>query len=158
MRTTTAIVLACLTAAFGAFGCGSQDDSTPLACLEGPEAYLSALHAAPGKVEVGGETLISECIAQNQKAGDLANVGGAMVEAATQLNAQAREDPGGPAALALGYLIGAAQKGADQTEGIHADLIRRLAVAARFAPDKVPPSAQFRADYVEGFDAGQENG
>ena len=34
-----------------------------------------------------------------------------MVEAATKLNAGARANPGGPAAVELGYLIGAASKG-----------------------------------------------
>ena len=158
MRTATAIVLATLTAALGAVGCGSQDDSTPVACLEGPNAYVSALSAAPGEVLLGGETPISDCLARNQKAGDLANVGVAMVEAATRLNAQAREEPGSGAALQLGYLIGAAEKGADRTEGIHADLLRRLTVAARFAPDPQPLSAAFRAQYVRGFDAGREHG
>src|SRR4051794_33901056 len=105
MRTATAILLACLAAALGIVGCGSRDDSTPVACLEGANAYLTALRAAPGEVKLDGETPISDCLAQNQQAGDLANVGVAMVEAATQLNAQAREEPGGPAALQLGYLI-----------------------------------------------------
>src|SRR5262245_51087263 len=119
MRTAIAVVLASLLAALLGSGCGGQDDSTPVACLEGPNAYLTALRAAPGEVKIGGETSIGECLAQNQSAGDLANVGSTLVVVATQLNAQAREEPDGPAALQLGYLIGAAQKGADETEGIH---------------------------------------
>ncbi len=140
-------------------GCGSQNDnSTPVACLEGTGAYLSALRAAPGVVEVGGETPISECLAENQQAGELATVGEALVEAATKLNSEARVEPGGDANLELGYLIGAAERGAEKTEGIHADLIRRLTVAARFAPADDPLPREFLAAYREGFDAGREKG
>jgi hypothetical protein len=158
MRAATAIVLAGFLLALIGAGCGGQEDSTPLACLEGPGAYAAALRAAPGEVRVGEETPISECLAPNQTAGDLANVGATLVEVATELNAQARAQPAGPAALRLGYLVGAAQKGAEQTEGIHADLIRRLTVAARFAPDADPLSTEFRTEYAEGFDAGHAHG
>ena len=69
-------------------------------------------------------------------------MGEALVEAATELNAEARAEPGGDANLQLGYLIGAAQRGADGTEGIHAELLRRLTVAARYAPGREPLSAR----------------
>jgi hypothetical protein len=153
-----AVSLACLVAAAGA-GCGSQgDDSTPVACLEGSAAYLKALRTAPGAVEVGGEAPISDCLAENQQAGDLATVGEAMIETATKLNAEARAKPGGEANLELGYLLGAAEAGAETTEGIHTDLIRRLVVAARFAPGTEPLPAPFLSTYREGFDAGKESG
>jgi hypothetical protein len=139
-------------------GCGSTDSSTPVACLEGEGAYLKALDAAPGEVKLRGETLISECLAENQKAGDLATVGTALVGVATKLNAEARAEPGGDANLQLGYLLGAAERGASQTDGIHAELIRRLTSAARYSPDNRPPSADFLRVYREGFDAGQAGG
>ena len=44
-----------------------------------------------------------------------------MIAAATTLNAQAREEPTSLAAVQLGYLVGAVEKG---SEGIHADLVR----------------------------------
>ncbi len=139
-------------------GCGERDDSTPVACLEGTGAYVAALGDAPGEVRVQGETPISDCLAEHQEGGELATVGEAMVEAATELNAEARAEPGGDANLQLGYLIGAAQRGADSTEGIHADLLRRLVVAARYAPgDQSLPPAFVRA-YREGFDAGRAGG
>lgn len=144
--------------ALAAIGCGSQDDSTPVACLEGAGAYESALRDAPDEVLVGGETLISECLAENQKAGDLARVGEAMLETATSLSAQARQEDGGDAAVQLGYLIGAAERGASSSEGIHADLVRRLTVAARYAPGGQPLSQQFLSAYREGFDAGRSGG
>jgi len=158
MRASIATVLISGLAALAAAGCGGQSDSTPLACLEGTGAYLTALRDAPGAVKVGEEAAISECLAANQTAGDLSTVGVALVEAATRLNAEARAQPGGEASLELGYLVGAAERGAADTEGIHSDLLRRLAVAARFAPDRDPLSRNFRQAYREGFDAGHEHG
>jgi hypothetical protein len=157
MRTLIVIAFACLLAPLAA-GCGKQDDSTPVACLAGKEIYLAALADAPGAVKLAGETPISECLAGNQQGGDLATVGEAMVETATELNGEARDVPTSPAALRLGYLIGAAQHGADSTEGIHADLLRRLTVAARYAPGREPLSPAFIAAYREGYDAGHAKG
>jgi hypothetical protein len=139
-------------------GCGQPGDTTPVACLEGEAAYLKALDNAPGEVKLGDGTLISECLAENQKAGDLATVGTALVEVATKLNAEARAEPGGEANLQLGYLLGAAERGASQTNGIHVELIRRLTTAARYSPDNRPPAAAFLRVYREGFDAGQAGG
>ena len=148
------LALGCLIAC----GCGSQDDSTPVACLEGPGAYEKALAAAPGEVLLQGETPIGDCLVRNQSGGELAGVGGAMVTVATELNAEARAEPGGDAALRLGYLLGAVQRGAERSEGIHSDLVRRLTVAARYAPGKNPlPPAFYRA-YRTGYAAGHSEG
>jgi hypothetical protein len=157
MRRPIAIVIACLPLVLIAAGCGSKSDSTPTACLEGKQAYLTALEAAPGDVALAGGTPISSCLAQNQNAGDLAAVGLALVEAATALNGQARDEAGDDAGVRLGYLLGAAKRGADQTEGIHSDLVRRLTVAARFSPAG-PLPAPFLAAYRRGFDAGRSRG
>jgi hypothetical protein len=147
-------------ASFVAFvaGCGSADDSTPVACLEGAAAYERALQAAPDEVLLEDETLISECLTRNQSGGDLSRVGEAMIETATKLNAEAREDPGGDTALQLGYLLGAVQRGTEESEGIHSDLLRRLVVAARFAPGKQPLPPAFQREYRTGYAAGQSNG
>lgn len=151
--------LACLLAAFAAAGCGNQrgGGATPIACREGIAAYLRALRAAPGRVRLGGETPISECLTENQQEGDLATVGEAMVDAATKLDARGRAQGGGRAAVELGYLLGAARRGADSTEGVHSELIRRLTVAASFSPaGQLPPS--FLAAYRRGYDAGRAHG
>ena len=156
MRAPLVILLAFFVAF--AVGCGGRDESTPVSCLEGTGVYVAALGEAPGEVLLQGETPISGCLAENQAGGDLATVGEAMVEAATELNAEAREEPGGDANLQLGYLIGAAKRGADRTEGIHADLVRRLVVAGRYAPGNQPLPPAFVRAYREGFDAGQAGG
>jgi hypothetical protein len=157
MRLPISIAFACLLTALAA-GCGSQSSSTPVACLDGADAYVGALAGAPGEVKLGGETAISDCLAQNQQGGDLATVGAALVAAATKLNAEARTDPGGDANLRLGYLLGAAQRGAERSEGIHADLLRRLTVAARYAPGREPLPPAFLTTYRQGFDAGHARG
>jgi hypothetical protein len=141
-----------------AVGCGGPGDSTPVACLEGTGAYLRALERAPGAVRLDGETPISSCLAENQQGGDLATVGVAMVTAATRLDSDARADPGGAANLQLGYLLGAAKRGAESTEGIHSDLIRRLLVAARYSPGGRPLTPAFRRAYRRGYDAGFADG
>jgi hypothetical protein len=156
MRARTVALVACLVAVLA--GCGDKDDSTPVACLEGIVAYEKALADAPGEVLLEGETPISECFVRNQSTGDLTRVGEAVIAAATELNAGAVQEPGGPANLQLGYLLGAAERGAEESEGIHADLIRRLTVAARFAPGKEPLSEEFLETYREGFDAGRSGG
>lgn len=139
-------------------GCGDSDDSTPVACLEGAEAYERALAAAPEEVLLEDETPISECLTRNQTGGDLSRVGEAMLETVTALNAEAREDPGGEASLRLGYMLGAVRRGSEESEGIHSDLLRRLVVAARFAPGKQPLPPEFVRAYREGFDAGRAGG
>ena len=140
MRLARSILALALLAALAALaGCGGgTDEKTPDACFEGAAGFEKALAAAPGEVTIGGGTLISECLTRNQSGGELAQVGEAMVEAATRLNGEAREDPGGQAGVELGFLLGAAKRGSEETEGIHSDLMRRLEVAAQFAPDKQP--------------------
>jgi hypothetical protein len=141
-----------------AAGCGATSDATPVACLDGAGAYVGALGDAPGEVLLSGEVPISDCLAENQKGGDLATVGASMVEAATKLNAEARDEPGGAANLQLGYLLGAANHGAEGTEGIHADLLRRLRAAARYSPGGRGLPAAFRRAYRHGYDAGLARG
>jgi len=157
MRTLALVAFICIAGLLAA-GCGSADESTPVACLEGDGAYQQALKAAPDEVLLEDETLISECLTRNQSSGDLTRVGEALIETATALNAEAREDPGGAANLQLGYLLGAVERGAEEGEGIHSDLVRRLVVAARFVPDKQAFPPGFIPTYSEGFEAGRSGG
>lgn len=157
MHVRAAIVLLGLLAVLAA-GCGSaRDSSTPAACLAGSDAYLKALAGAPGEAALADGTPLSDCLPDNQDAGDLANVGEAMLKATTALNAEARAEPGGAASVRLGYLLGAVARGAASSEGIHADLLRRLTVAARYSPRPPLPAAFARA-YREGFAAGRDHG
>jgi hypothetical protein len=139
-------------------GCGGTDEATPVACLDGPGAYVGALDDAPGAVRLSGEAPISDCLAPNQEGGTLATVGASMLGAAVKLNAEARADPGGAAPVQLGYLLGAAERGAEQTSGVHAELVRRLRAAALYSPGRQPLPPAFLDAYREGFEAGHSNG
>jgi hypothetical protein len=137
-------------------GCGSSaDDEAPAACLSTNQGYLRALEKAPAEVRLGGTTPISDCLVPEQEAGQLANVGHELIVAATKLNAEARRDPGGDAAVQLGYLLGAVSKGADP---IHTDLVRRLNSAARFSEGGGAMPASFERAFGRGYVAGRNSG
>jgi hypothetical protein len=136
-------------------GCGAKkNDLAPAACLVTNHGYLRALTRAPGQVRLAGTTPISSCLVPEQDAGQLANIGREMIVAATKLNAEARAGSA-PATTQLGYLIGAASKGADS---IHTDLIRRLNSAARFSDTGGALSASFERAFGRGYAAGQRDG
>ena len=155
-RTTLATLLIALAAAAG---CGSSDDdSTPVSCQTGAKPYLDALAAAPGQVRLNGGETISACLVENQSAADIEQVGGVLLQVTTDLNEAARQDPGGRETVELGYLIGAVQKGSEETGGIHAELARRLEAAALFSPAGKPPPPPFDQRYQRGLAAGSERG
>ncbi len=136
-------------------GCGAKkNDLAPAACLVTNQGYLRALTRAPGEVRLAGTTQISSCLVPEQNAGQLANIGREMIVAATKLNAEARRGSE-PAALQLGYLIGAVAKGAD---AIHTDLVRRLNSAARFSQTGGTLSASFERAFGRGYAAGHTSG
>lgn len=153
-----AAALAACIAALYAVGCGDNEPATPAACLTGAHAYLGALRAAPGEVRLAGRTPISSCLVENQTAGELSRVGLAMVKTATALNAAARRAPGGQSNFALGYLVGAVEHGAEDTNGVHADLVRRIEAAAEFSPGGRPQPTAFRAALGVGEQAGRARG
>jgi hypothetical protein len=117
---------ATLAAAIAA-GCGGGDPP-PLepVCTDGPEPILRALADAPGEVRLPDGTRLSDCVAHAFDDGELQQLGFSFTPAADQL--ARRETPA--AALQLGYLIGAVHRGAKRTNGIHAELVRRLDATA----------------------------
>ncbi len=153
MRRTAATAFAAL-ALLSA--CGSEEPDTPGACLADSARYLKALERAPQPVTLADDVPISACLIENQPSGELAQVGAAMVEAATRLSAAARRGDE-PAALQLGYLIGAAERGAAESAGIHTDLVRRLESAAQTGPAGALAGAA-DAVYRRGLEAGRETG
>ncbi len=118
---TLAVVVAAAAA-----GCGRDGGvATPAACTEGPAAVRSALARAPGRVELDGVRL-SECLTSASDGADIQSVGTAYVETAAVLSPRAQRRPEGPEALQLGYLVGAVRRGAARTQGVQAELLRRL--------------------------------
>lgn len=67
-----------------------------------------------------------------------------------------RRDPGGPATVQLGYLVGSVEQGSSTTGGIHQDLVRRLESAANFTLGGNGLPAAFDRAYQKGYAAGQE--
>ena len=154
-----AVALLAAVAAPALGACSSDDeDATPAACLAPASDYLDALTGAPAEVLIGGETPISGCLVAGQSPAELADAGESMIGAATELNAAARRDPGGDDTVRLGYLVGAVQRGAAETGGIHADLVRRLDAAARFVPEGERLPVSFERAFGEGYAAGQATG
>ena len=132
-------------------GCSKQDDApAPVGCKEGPDAIQAALTRAPARVEVGG-TSLSECFTRGGESADLQQVGASYVTVATRLAAAAKQRPGGPEALRLGYLVGAARRGTAETQGIHEELMRRIEQELIGVDTRTPA-------YRRGFRAGRERG
>jgi hypothetical protein len=140
------------------WGCGSDDEAAPAACLVPAESYLEALQTAPQPVRLEGSTPISECLVPDQDPAELGQIGEALIDAATRLNSEARGDPSSAATVRLGYLVGAAQQGAAESADVHTDLLRRLDAAARFNQGGEPLPASFERAFGEGYAAGQESG
>ena len=70
------------------------------------------------------ETRLSECVRLAQADADVQTLGASYTRAADDL--ARRTSASSQAALQLGYLIGAARRGARHTTGIHVELVRRL--------------------------------
>jgi hypothetical protein len=107
-------------------GCArDREGGIPAACSADAPAVERALTTAPRPVRLGGVRL-SACLGRSSAQGDLETVGSAWIGAASNLAALARRDPESGSATRLGYLIGAARRGAGRTQGIHTELLRRL--------------------------------
>jgi hypothetical protein len=129
-------------------GCGSSSPKLPAACDKGPVAVEQALAKAPGSVAIDG-TRISDCFVRNASSDDVQIVGTDLLTAAQQLGDKARAGSA-TAALQLGYLIGAAERGAMRS-GVAGELIRRLeAETAVGAPQQ--------GAYDRGLRAGEAGG
>ena len=121
MRRPLALVALLLTVAVT--GCREKDATYPPECSNGPAAVRSALAQAPdGEVAIEGVKL-SDCLVPSNDAGPLASFGGSTTTVASELAARAR-DGDERAAMQLGFLRGALQRGADAT--VHEELLFRL--------------------------------
>jgi hypothetical protein len=134
-----------------AAGCSKESDpGVPVACKEGADSVRAALARAPARVELDG-TPLSECFGRGSDAAELQMVGASYIAVAARLAEAARLRPDGPDALRLGYLAGAARRGAARTQGVHDELIRRIDQELS-GVDTATPS------YRRGFEAGREHG
>jgi hypothetical protein len=133
-------------------GCGGGSDvhvtNLPAACAGDFGALVKALGAAPGPVRVDGEP-ISHCFTLSEDATDLQALGTSLLTAAQELGDKARAGDQ-KAALELGYLVGAVQKGAKRN-GLGDEIVRRLEAETTIG-------AARKAAYDRGLRAGSSAG
>ena len=118
-----------LFAAVALAACGATSAPLDEACLSSPGAIERALARAPRPVTLPSGTRLSQCVANARSDSDLQSAGTVLTRAADHLSAAAREGDA-RAALRLGYLVGAARRGARRTAVIHAELQRHIERAA----------------------------
>jgi len=112
-------------AALALAGCAAGERQTmPASCFGEAEVYARALEAAPQPVRLPDGSPISTCVELASRPADLQNLGAVTTRTADRLAQQAEDDP--RAALVLGYLIGAVQRGADRTNGTQLELAFRI--------------------------------
>ena len=116
--------------ALAAVGCGEDQPSLPLACTAEEAAIARALEAAPGDVRLEDGTLLSTCVSRARNDAQLSSMGFLLTAVAEDLGIRARERQSPELARRLGFLAGAVQRGSDRTNGIQAELARRVARAA----------------------------
>ena len=146
-------VLALLAAASLA-ACGSATDPLDEACVSGPAAIERALTRAPAAVTLPSGARLSQCVSNARSDADLQTAGAVLTRAADHLSAQARAGDA-DAALRLGYLVGAARRGAKRTAGIHAELQRHIERAAAVLDGT---GARIAAALAHGQRAGEATG
>jgi hypothetical protein len=137
-------------------GCGGGDERpvADAACTASPDAIERALDRAPAAVTLGRGARLSDCVALARNDAQLQNTGAVLTRTADRL-AERAQSGDARAALALGYLVGAARRGAARTPGIQAQLQRRVESAASFVDEGGPAvSAALR----RGVRAGEATG
>jgi hypothetical protein len=130
-------------------GCGNDEPRVPAACLDGN--LRSALAHAPGEVRLESGTRLSDCFTRTADPAEIQQVGAVFIGAAEQLASRARAKPHSPAALQLGYLIGAVRHGAGHTQGIHYETRRRIEQELIGVETNTP-------EFVRGERAGERTG
>jgi hypothetical protein len=149
------LALLALVALGPAGGCGGADEPPfDAACTASARAIERALERAPAPVTLASGTRLSDCVSRARSDADLQNAGAVLTRAADDLAARAQRGDA-HAALGLGYLVGAARRGAARTSGIHAELRRRMERAAAFI-DEGGPDVSTALD--RGLRAGEATG
>ena len=138
--------------AAGAVGaCREDAASPPTACFERADVRATLAATSPERRLPDG-TAISRCVELATSDEFLQNLGLVMTDVAHDLSERA---VGGDRAAAdqLGYLVGAVSRGAQRSQGIQLELVRRLESDAR----RVQDEAAVRA-LVRGLRAGEQRG
>ncbi|MBB4661150.1 hypothetical protein [Conexibacter arvalis] len=135
-----------------AVGCGAEAPP-PSACMQATGAdVMRALDGAPDHAALADGTLLSECVDRAESDAQLQTLGLTFVAVSDQLAAQVGRDR--DAAFRLGFLVGAAERGAGPTGGTQGELVQRLQQAIAFQAER----ARDRADVLRGIAAGRRAG
>lgn len=132
-------------------GCGARTPPSQ-ACIEAqPADVLQALTRAPRGVALADGTPLSQCVRRTIDDSRLQALGATLTTAADELarRMRTRDD----AALQLGFLIGAVDRGAAQAAGLQGELANRIAGTAA-GLDRGPE----RAALLRGRAAGRRTG
>jgi len=144
--------VALLALALGAAGCRTAEPKLPASCRDQPERIAAALRVAPAPVRLPDGTHLSTCLRRARSEAELQDVGITFTQVADAL--ATRLPHSDSAALQLGYLIAAARRGAERTNGVGLELQRRL---EQTVPLDGPPLAR-RAAFERGGAAGRRTG
>jgi hypothetical protein len=113
--------------------CGRHSglDKAPAACVGGlaserVASLRAALAKAPRPVTLSDGTRISDCLAHDSSSGDIQTVGSTLIAVAQDLADASQRRRSDVALTELGYLIGAAHRGASHAQGGADELVRRL--------------------------------
>jgi hypothetical protein len=112
-------------------GCTEEETPPPSGCFE-RDQVLRALGAAPAEVRLADGTELSRCVRLSTSDDQLQSLGLVMTAVADEL-ADSSERGDTRAASRLGFLLGAAERGASKAQGIQLELVRRIESAARRA-------------------------
>jgi hypothetical protein len=136
-------------------GCGSGATPISPGCTENETPIVTALKQAPGTVTLADGFRLSQCISDGTDEAELQNVGITFHRVAEDLRVRARDGNDRAAAIQLGYLIGATRRGAKQTNGVMAELQRRVELVGGRLQDEAPTRA---SDVQRGLVAGERLG
>jgi hypothetical protein len=127
----------------------------PNSCIDTDRAgYERALASAPQDVRLPGGVAISTCTKRVRTDAELQNLGSVIHGVAEDLAGRAREGDAG-AARSLGYLSAAVAAGSAQSNGIAAELSRRIETTGVGLADGGPAVTRALRD---GLAAGQARG
>ena len=143
MRFRAAALLAPVLVPLSLTACGDNTPRMPSTCTDTTVAgYERALTAVPGTVRLPGGTPISECAWRVRTDAELQNLGAVVHVVAEHLAQRAQRSGDADAARRLGYLGAAVAVGAERSNGIAAELARRVETASAALADGDPVVAR----------------
>lgn len=104
--------------------CGAQHVAAPTLCVSDPAPIQRALARAPAPVRLIDGSSIATCVARASSSDQLEGLGATLTHVADDLAVRAVGSDG--PAVQLGYLIGAVRRGGAHSNGVDAELIRRV--------------------------------